>query len=103
LSLIASPPTGLTGEVFVSDGRTVPVSFAVAASRLEQLARGRLLDGVSKRVYDGGVECLLRVGPAGAVPGVSRLVRVTFAEPVRHERAVSVALRWEATGTAGGR
>jgi hypothetical protein len=88
--------------VFVSDGRTVPVSFTVAASRLEELARGRLLDGVSERVYQGGVEYLLRVGPAGAVPGVSRLVRVRFAEPVYHGGEVSLALRWEATGTVGG-
>lgn len=88
--------------MFVSDGRAVPVSFAVAASRLEELARGRLLDGVSKRVYDGGLEYLLRVGPAGAVPGVSRLVRVMSAEPARHDGAVSVALRWETTGAAGG-
>lgn len=88
--------------MFVSDGRAVPVRFAVAASRLEELARGRLLEGVSKRVYDGGVEYLLRVGPAGAMPGVSRLVRVMFAEPARHDNVLSVALRWEATGAAGG-
>jgi hypothetical protein len=92
----------LTEEVFVSDGRALPVSFAVAAPRLEQLAQGRLLDNVSRRVYDGGVEYLLRVGPAGTVPGVSRLVRVMFAEPARHDGVVSVALRWEATGAAGG-
>jgi hypothetical protein len=88
--------------MFVSDGRLVPVSFAVAASRLEELARGRLLDGVSERVYRGGVEYLLRVGPAGAVPGVSRLVRVRFAEPVRRDDVMSLALRWEATGAVGG-
>lgn len=101
-SLSAEALTEFTGLVFVSDGRAVPVSFAVAASRLEELARGRLLDDVSERVYRGGVEYLLRVGPAGAVPGVSRLVRVRFAEPVRHDGAVSVALRWEAAGAAGG-
>jgi len=88
--------------VFVSDSRVVPVSFAVAAPRLEELARGHLLDGVSERVYHGGMEYLLRVGPAGAVPGVSRLVRVRFAEPVRRDAAMSLALRWEATGSAGG-
>jgi hypothetical protein len=88
--------------VFVSDGRTVPVSFAVAASRLDELARGRLLDGLSERVYEGGLEYLLRVGPAGAVPGVSRLVRVRFTEPVHHDGAMSLALRWEVTGTTGG-
>lgn len=69
--------------MFVCDGRAVPVSFAVAASRLEELARGRLLDGVPERACRGGAEHLLRVGPAGAVPGVSRQVRVRFAEPVR--------------------
>lgn len=88
--------------MFVSDGRVAPVSFATAASRLEELARGRLLDGVSERVYRGGVEHLLRVGPAGAVPGASRLVRVRFAGPVRHVGEASLALRWEAAGAGGG-
>lgn len=94
--------TGLTEYMFVTDNRMVPVSFAVAASRLDQLARGRLLDGVSERVYDGGVEYLLRVGPVGAVPGASRLVRVRFAQPVHHDEVMWVALRWEASGAAGG-
>lgn len=88
--------------MFASDSRVVPVSFAVAASRLEELAGGRLLVGVSEHVYRGGVEYLLRVGPAGAVRGVSRLVRVRFAEPSYHDGAMSLALRWEATGTVGG-
>lgn len=88
--------------MFASDSREVPVSFAMAASRLQELARGRLLDGVSEHVYRGGVEYLMRVGPAGAVPGVSRLVRVRFAEPMHHDGAMSVALRWEATGAVGG-
>lgn len=88
--------------MFASESRVVPVSFAVAASRLEELARGRLLHGVSEHVYRGGVEYLLRVGPAGAVPGVSRLVRVRFAEPSHHDGAMGLALRWEAIGAAGG-
>lgn len=88
--------------MFVTDNRVVPVSFVVAASRLDQLARGRLLDGVSERVYHGGVEYLLRVGPVGAVPGASRLVRVRFAQPVHHDEVMWVALRWEASGAAGG-
>jgi hypothetical protein len=88
--------------MFVCDERVLPVGFAVAATRLEELARGRLLDGVSERVYHDGVEHLLRVGPAGAVPGVSRLVRVQFADPVHRDGAMSVALRWEATGVTGG-
>ena len=88
--------------MFVSDDRGLPVSFAVASSRLEELARGRLLDGPSERVYHGGVEHLLRVGPAGAVPGASRLVRVRFTSPVHRDGEMAVALRWEATGSTGG-
>jgi hypothetical protein len=88
--------------MFVSDDRVLLVSFAMASSRLGELARGRLLDGLSERVYQGGVEYLLRVGPAGAMPGASRLVRVQFAEPVYRDQAMTVALRWEATGVTGG-
>ena len=70
--------------MFVSDDRGLPVSFAVASSRLEELARGRLLDGPSERVYHGGVEtcdgsarpgqCLVRRGWWGPVhqPGAPR-------------------------------
>jgi len=87
--------------MFVYDDKVLPVSFAVASSRLNELARGRLLDGLSERVYHGGVEYLLRVGPAGAVPGASRLVRVRFASPVYRDQAMTVALRWEATGATG--
>jgi len=88
--------------MFVSDDRVLPVSFAVASSRLDALARGRLLDGLSERVYHGGVDYLLRVGPAGAVPGASRLVRVQFADPAYRDQVMTVALRWEATGATGG-
>jgi hypothetical protein len=88
--------------VFVSDDRVLPASFAAAASRLDELTRGRLLDGLSERAYHGGVEYLLRVGPAGAVPGASRLVRVRFTDPVYQHDAVTVALRWEVTGATGG-
>jgi hypothetical protein len=88
--------------MFVSDDRVLPVSFAVAAARLGELARCHRLDGLSERVYHGGVEYLLRVGPAGAVPGASRLVRVRFTDPVYRDQEMAVALRWEATGATGG-
>ena len=91
---------GLADGMFVCDDRALPVSFAVASARLGELARGRLLDGVSERVYHGGVQYLLRVGPAGAVPGASRLVRVQFSGPAYRDGEMAVALRWEATGTA---
>jgi len=88
--------------MFVSDDKVLPVSFAAASSRLGELARGHLLDGLSERVYHGGMEYLLRVGPAGAVPGASRLVWIRFADPVYRDQAMTVAMRWEATGATGG-
>jgi hypothetical protein len=88
--------------MFVSDERVLPVSFDDAAARLARLARRGWLRGVSEDVYQGGVEYLLRVGPLGAVPGTSRLVRVRFAEPVLRPSMMTVGLRWEATGVTGG-
>src|SRR5215469_7061493 len=75
-----------TGGMFVYDDKVLPVSFAVASSRLNELARGRLLDGLSERVYHGGVEYLLRVGPAA-----TRLARRRFASPVYRDQAMTVA------------
>jgi hypothetical protein len=88
--------------MFVCDDRVLPVGFAVASARLGELAYGRLLDGVSERVYHGGVQYLLRVGPAGAVPGTSRLVRVQFSDRTYRDGETTVALRWQATGASGG-
>ena len=67
--------------MFVSEEQTLTVSFAVAASRLARLAGAGWLREVSETVYQGGVEYLMRVGPAGTTPGVSRLVLVWFTEP----------------------
>jgi hypothetical protein len=88
--------------MFVSDERVLPVSFDDAAARLAGLAHGGWLRGLSESVYQDGVECLLRVGPLGAVPGTSRLVRVRFAEPVLRPGMMTIGLRWEATGVTGG-
>lgn len=67
--------------MLVSQEQTLTVSFAVAASRLARLAGAGWLREVSETVYQGGVEYLMRVGPTGPTPGVSRLVRVRFTEP----------------------
>jgi hypothetical protein len=96
------PGLGLTEVMFVSDARVLPVNFDAAAARLAGLAHGGWLRGLSENVYQDGVEYLLRVGPLGAVPGTSRLVRVRFAEPVRRPGMMTVGLRWEAIGVSGG-
>ena len=88
--------------MFVSEEQTLTVSFPVAASRLARLAGAGWLREASETVYQGGVEYLMRVGPAGTTPGVSRLVQVRFTEPTYLDGMMTVSLRWEATGVTGG-
>lgn len=78
------------------------MSFVVASARLGCLPHGGWFRAASETVYQGGMEYLMRVGPTGAVPGVSRLVRVRFTEPVYRDKAMTIGLRWEATGVTGG-
>jgi hypothetical protein len=88
--------------MFVSEERVLAVSFAIASVRLASLANGGWFREASENVYRGGVEYLMRVGPAGAVPGASRLVSVRFTEPTYREGEATMGLRWEATGMTGG-
>jgi hypothetical protein len=88
--------------VFFSHERVLAVPFATAAVRLARLPRGGWFRDMSEEVYQDGLEHLMRVGPAGAMPGASRLVRVWFTEPVRRDGTMAIGLRWEATGVTGG-
>lgn len=94
--------SGLTESMFVSDERPLSAGFDDAALRLARLGSSGWMHGRAEAVYAGGVEYLLRVGPLGALPGASKLVRVRLAEPVCRNGMISVGMRWEAAG-AGGR
>ena len=87
--------------MFVSEERVLTVGFRPAADRLAALPRAGWPGTLSRDIYDVGVDHLMRVGPAGAVPGTSRLVRVRFTEPSRHDGTMFVGLRWEAIGVTG--
>lgn len=87
--------------MFVSQERVLPVSFAVASARLAALPGRGWFREASQAVYQDGVAHLMRVGPAGAAPGMSRLVRVRFTEPARRDGMMTVGLRWEAAGVTG--
>jgi len=90
----------LTGAVFVSAETVVNVAFDVARARLAGLAGGWLA-GASGDAYAEGGRGLARVGPAGSVPGLSRLVEVHFRDLVTREGSAVMALRWEAAGAGG--
>jgi hypothetical protein len=82
--------------VFAAHQLELPIGFAAARDKLASLAEDGGLCGASQRRYDGGVGHLQRVGP------LSKLVRISFLAPVYSDDAMSLGLRWEATGVTGG-
>ena len=87
--------------VFAGHEVTVDAPFETAAARLVNLLHRDALSSACEGAYEGGLAAELRVGPFGAAPGLSKLVRVCFAEPVRRSATMTVPLRWEAAGAAG--
>lgn len=87
--------------MFAGHEVTLDLGFPAAKERLALLMRGDWLDCVSRDAYADGLAGQIRVGPFGAVPGMSKLVQVSLLEPVPHEDTVVLPLRWEATGRTG--
>jgi hypothetical protein len=87
--------------MFASQEIIVHLPYEVASARLAHLTNRGVLHSVSETAYQSGWQMLVRVGPFGDLPGLSKLVRVRMLAPVRHEAAQTVSLRWEATGPAG--
>jgi hypothetical protein len=92
----------MAASVFVSDEHALDISLGVAELRLANLVRDGQLAAASHVAYQGSIDLLVRVGPFGDMPGVSRLVRVQFVDPVYRDGAMTVGVRWEAAGAAGG-
>ena len=87
--------------MFVAAEVPLDLSFPAAAARFANLARGGLLTRASQGAYGDGLTGLVRVGPLGAVAGMSKLVKVHFLDVVTRGEAAVLALRWEATGPGG--
>ena len=101
MSLPGSVPDRLTGGVFVGDEVRLDVSFAAARAGLATVTRDGLLLGVSEDAYGEGITGLVRVGPLGSVPGISRLVEVRARELAESDHRAGLALRWSAAGSGG--
>jgi len=86
--------------MFVAQDLTVDIKPRAAQARFANLLRGNWLAGASEAAFDGGMTGLLRVGPAGPVS--AKLVRVRVLDPLYRAEVMTVGLRWEATGPAGG-
>jgi hypothetical protein len=83
--------------MFVTRHLIAEAGFAAARARLAQLIDRGSLTEVSRDAYEGA---LMRVGPFGDAPGISKLVQVRILGPVRRDGTWTVWLRWEATGVA---
>ena len=87
------------GQVmFAVQDLTIRIGSREAQARFQNLLHGNWLAETSRVACEGGVEGLLRVGPAG--PVAAKLVRVRFLDPVYRGDVMTVGLRWEAAGAA---
>ena len=88
--------------MFISQNLITDTAFDAARSRLTKFIDEGHLTEVSRDAYEAAFPGLMRVGPFGDAPGVSKLVRVRILGPVRRDGIWTVWLRWEATGVARG-
>ncbi len=87
--------------MFIGAEVRLDIGFNAAQVRLANLARAGLLRRASDDAYRELGTGLARVGPLGAAPGMSRLVKVRFSDMAVHEDFAVGAMRWEAAGPAG--
>ena len=89
--------------MFICAEVRLDVGFNAARARLANLAHDGLLRHASDDAYHDLGSGLVRVGPLGAAPGMSKLVAVQFSEMMVHEDSAVGAMRWEPPGPGGGR
>jgi hypothetical protein len=87
--------------MFAAHRVTIDAPYSEVLSRLTHFINWGALRDTSQEAFDGGLTILMRVGPFGGLPGLSKLVRVRTLQPVHRGGRTTIALRWEATGVAG--
>ncbi len=86
--------------MFVRDEVPVDAGLEVARDRLAKLDGWFL--SASEDAYSEGLTGLIRIGPLGAAPRISRLVEVRFRDLAARDDRGGLALRWEVPGLGGG-
>ncbi|HEV2372656.1 MAG TPA: hypothetical protein VGS19_10835 [Streptosporangiaceae bacterium] len=87
--------------MFISEQRELGADGDAARVRLARLVQADWLPTASREAYQDGIGQFVRVGPFGDTPGMSRLVRVCYVEPLHKDGVMTVGVRWEATGITG--
>jgi hypothetical protein len=88
--------------MFIGRDLMVDAGCGAIQARLAQIASASGLASASQAACQDGLTHLIRVGPLGDTPGVSKLVAVRVLDPGYRDDTMTVALRGEATGAAGG-
>ncbi len=88
--------------MFIASRCIISLPAATTRARLANLVTGGGLHRASHTAYSSGLDALIRVGPLGDTPLISKLVAVRFLEPVERDGVTTTGLRWEATGPAAG-
>jgi hypothetical protein len=88
--------------MFITQNLIADTGFDAARARLAELIDDGNLTEVSRDAYEAAFPGLMRVGPFGDAPGLSKLVEVRILGPVWRDGTWTVWLRWEATGATRG-
>jgi hypothetical protein len=86
--------------MFASAERVLSIGIDAAQTRLAKLAQDDSLSEASRAAYLTGTDHLRRGGRPGDPAGPSRLVRVQVMEPLYTVDAVTMGMRWEASGVS---
>jgi hypothetical protein len=87
--------------MFLAGQRLCSVSIGVARGRLAELVTGSRLITASAASYQEGIDHLLWTGTPDDPPGLPRLARTHFLDPIHREDSTTMGMRWEATSVTG--
>jgi hypothetical protein len=91
--------------MFVTEETTIELPYGWAAAQLDSAIESGCFDEVSDQAYAAGLAVLARAGPKeplSDVRGLAKTVQVRLSGPRERKTGATYALRWEATGPAGG-
>jgi hypothetical protein len=87
--------------MFIQASLELPVPADTAVRRLYPAVHDSAFEDLSEQAYEAGMHALVKVGPLGEAPLLSKTVRLELLEPHAVPGGARVPLRWEATGATG--
>jgi hypothetical protein len=87
--------------MFIAHSRLLDLPVSTAQARLSEVIGDGGVWRSAQTAYASGIERVIRVGPFGDVPVMAKLVRVQLLDPRHRDDGATLAMRWEAIGTAG--